>query len=68
MRFLDFVAQQPLEDHRRLVLAVTTGLHEARLAAAVIQQDGDVESLRERVSTAITWLEEARKLLAGRDL
>jgi hypothetical protein len=63
MHFSDFIAGQPLDVHRRLVLAVTTGLHETRLAADVIQQDGDVESLRECVSTAITWLEEARGLL-----
>jgi hypothetical protein len=65
MRFSDYVAHRSLEDHRRLVLAVTTGLHEARLAVEIVGGDGDVETLRERVAQAIVWLEDARRLLAG---
>jgi hypothetical protein len=49
----------------RLVLAVTSGLHETRMAAETVTDDGDVDELRGRLDTAIAWLTEARTALDG---
>jgi hypothetical protein len=65
MRWSEYRDRLPLAKHRRLVLAVTSGLHEARMAAETVTEDGDLDELRGRLDTAVAWLTEARSALGG---
>jgi hypothetical protein len=65
MRWSEFVATLNEEEHRPLIMAVSTGLHESRLAADVLRDNGDVDELRWRIDAAFGWLEDARRLLSG---
>jgi hypothetical protein len=55
----EFAASLTYAGRRRLVLAITTGLHETRLAAEVLRNNGDVDELRQRLATAGVWIRDA---------
>jgi hypothetical protein len=59
MHWSEFAASLTDEECRRLVLAITTGLHETRLAAEVLRSNGDVDELRRRLATAGVWIRDA---------
>ncbi len=65
MQWSEFAAGLTEEDHRRLVLALGTGLHEARRAAEIADRDGDLDELRAHVAAALAWLNEIQAVLGG---
>ena len=63
MRWRDFIATIPDEDYRHLVIAMATGLREARLAAEVADKGGDVAAVRYHTAAAIGRLTDALALM-----
>lgn len=60
MTWNEHAASLSSDDHRRIVLAVVTSLHEVRLAAETVSQQGDLEEVRAHLDLALMWLTDAR--------
>lgn len=60
MRWQELAASLSPEEHGRLIIDLLTGLHEARRAAEVVSDDGDLEALRGLLDAALTALTDAR--------
>jgi hypothetical protein len=60
MRWQEHAETLTTEDHGRLVLDLIAGLHEARRAAEIVRDDGDLEALRGHLDAALCALTAAR--------
>jgi hypothetical protein len=60
MLWSEYVARLPGIEHRRLALGMGSALRETRLAASVLDSDGELVDLVEHLEIAIGWLTEIR--------
>lgn len=63
MRWRDFIATLSDEDYRHLVIAIATGLREARLAAEAADKGDQVATVRYHTAAAIGRLTDALALM-----
>jgi hypothetical protein len=60
MLWSEFTTKLPVTEHRRLALGMGTALRETRIAAAVLDGDGELVDLVEHLDLAIDWLTDLR--------